>query len=357
MRIVITGLALTLIMASHAAFAADTSGNPLPGQPGGPTVEAAVSHDINKDEHNHIITAVYENDMIGDGTDGEYTSGVRLSYIDLGAKFPDWAHNIADAIPTFDINDSSSIFYSVGQNIFTPGTITTKPPNPHDRPYAGFLYGSIGMATLTGNHADEIEATFGVVGPDSLAANTQKWIHSHITDSPQPRGWSYQLHNEPALMLAWQRSYPETWAQDFGGYSFSASPYYGLTVGNVYTFANTGMNVRFRPGSSKWQDTPVRVRPAMPGTGFFEIPEKKWGWYLFAGVDARAVARNIFLDGNTFRDSPSVDKFPLVADANAGVALTYDQLRISYTLVYRTKEFQTQEAPETFGAVSVGYRF
>ncbi|WP_460994321.1 lipid A-modifier LpxR family protein, partial [Staphylococcus aureus] len=74
-------------------------------------------------------------------------------------------------------------------------------------------------------------------------------------------------------------------------------------------------------------------RLAMPGTGFFEIPEKKWGWYLFAGVDARAVARNIFLDGNTFKDSPSVDKFPLVADANAGLALTYDQLRISYTLV------------------------
>ncbi len=140
---------------------------------------------------------------------------------------------------------------------------------------------------------------------------------------------------------------PRNLGQDIGPLSFSTTPYYGLTVGNVYTFANTGFNIRLRPGSNKWQDTPSRVRPAMPGTGFFEIPEKKWGWYLFAGIDGRAVARNIFLDGNTFGSSPGINKFPLVADANAGVALTYDQLRISYTLVYRTKEFHDQQAPET----------
>ena len=365
MRAIFTGLLLALLLAplsSPAALAADSAARqpaapPLAGQPGGPTVEKKVAQSIAADDRNHIITAVYENDLIGSGKDGEYTNGARLTYIDLDAKFPGWAYRIANAVPTFDINQTSSIYYSIGQNMFTPRTILSKMPDPHDRPYAGFLYGSIGMATLTGNHSDEIEATFGVVGPYSLAANTQKWIHAHITGSPAPQGWSNQLHNEPALMLAWQRAYPETWARDLGGYSFSTSPYYGVTLGNVYTFANTGFNLRFRPGTSKWQDTPQRVRPAMPGTGFFEIPEKKWGWYLFAGVDARAVARNIFLDGNTFGDSYSVSKYPFVVDGNAGAALTYDQLRISYTLVYRTKEFHDQAAPQTFGAISIGYRF
>lgn len=321
------------------------------------TIEDKIIPIIQQGGHNHIITLVYENDLIGSGNDSEYTSGVRLSYIDLGAKFPDWAHNIADIIPTFDINETSSIFYSAGQNIFTPRNITRNPPDPNDRPWAGFLYTSIGMATLTGNHSDTVEATFGVIGPASLAEQTQKFIHKNITNSPKPQGWDSQLKNEPALMLAWERTYPEAFSRNVGPLLFSTSPYYGATLGNVYTFANTGFSFRLRPETSKWQDTPVRVRPALPGTGFFEIPEKKWGWYLFAGVEGRAIARNIFLDGNTFRNGPSVEKNHFVIDTNAGFALTYDQARITYTLVNRGKEFNGQAKPQTFGAISFGYRF
>jgi hypothetical protein len=36
---------------------------------------------------------------------------------------------------------------------------------------------------------------------------------------------------------------------------------------------------------------------------------------------------------------------------------TYDRVRITYTMVYRTKEFETQDDPDLFGAVSLGYRF
>jgi len=321
------------------------------------TVEREVAKTIQQDDRHNIITAVYENDLIGNGRDGEYTSGVRLSYIDLSADFPDYAHNIADVIPTFDINATSSIFYSLGQNIFTPRDLTQLDANNDDRPWAGFLYASVGMATLTDNHTDELEITLGMVGPASLAQNTQKFIHSHITDSPTPRGWRHELKNEPGIMLAWQRAFPAALSGEAGNLFWTVAPHYDVTLGNIYTFANTGFSIQLRPESSKWQDTPVRVRPALPGTGFFEIPEKRWSWYLFAGVDGRAVGRNIFLDGNSFTDSASVDKNFFVADSNAGIALTYDQFRISYTLIHRTKEFHNQQDSQVFGAVSVGYRF
>jgi hypothetical protein len=170
-------------------------------------------------------------------------------------------------------------------------------------------------------------------------------------------GWDNQLKNEPGLMLGWQRSWPQYMTADVGPFFASVTPYTGATLGNVYTYGDVGLNFRLGPESEKWQDTPVRVRPAMPGTGFFEIPEDKWSWYLFAGAEGRAVAQNIFLDGNTFTDSYSVDKKIFVADLNAGLAITYDQLRISYTGVYRTREFDTQDDPEFFGAISAGYRF
>jgi hypothetical protein len=95
----------------------------------------------------------------------------------------------------------------------------------------------------------------------------------------------------------------------------------------------------------------------MAGTGFFDTPDKKFNWSVFAGLDGRAMARNIFLDGNTFKDSPSVDKNILVGDANVGFTTSFDDYRISYTLNYRTKEFDTQKDPSVFGSVTFSTRF
>ena len=44
-----------------------------------------------------------------------------------------------------------------------------------------------------------------------------------------------------------------------------------------------------------------------------------WGFSLFGGVQARGVARNIFLDGSTFGRSPSVTREAFVYDLVAGV--------------------------------------
>lgn len=78
---------------------------------------------------------------------------------------------------------------------------------------------------------------------------------------------------------------------------------------------------------------------------------------MFAGLDGRAVARNIFLDGNTFSDSHSVDKKPLVGDATAGVAFTLGDYRLSYSLNARSKEFDGQDGRSVFGAMTLSTRF
>jgi lipid A 3-O-deacylase len=322
-----------------------------------PTVEDSIPDRVLEAPENKIITLVVENDSLGGGTDKNYTSGVRLNYINIGAQFPEIAHKIDRLIPTFDINKTSSIYYSFGQSIYTPRDITLAAANDNDRPWAAFLYGSLGMVTLTDNHTDEVEATLGIVGPAAMGEWAQKTIHKHLTSSPEPEGWSHQLKNEPGLMLAWQRGWPMFLNGHVKSNFWSLKPYAGLTVGNIKTYGSAGFTIRLSPVESKWQDTPVRVRPAMPGTGIYEIPQNKWSWSLFSGIEARAVAHDIFLDGNTFASSHSIDKKLFVADANAGVALTYKNTRISYTLVYRTKEFDSQDNPEIFGALSVGVRF
>lgn len=323
------------------------------------TVEEKIPRDIIYSAEDKVFTVVVENDIFGSkGTDEYYTSGVRLGYFDINADLPQAAYALDDVIPTFEMNETTSVFYSLGQNIYTPRDITRRTQAPNDRPWAAHLYGAMGLATITDNHMDQVELSLGIVGPAALGEQTQKFVHDYIaTDGDDPKGWDNQLDNEPTIGIGWVRRYPQYMTARLGGVSLGVVPYFGATLGNAHTFAQTGFNLRLTPETEKWQDSPARVRPGLPGTGFFELPEKGWSWYLFAGLDGRAVARNIFLDGNTFRQSHSVNKKPFVMDANVGLALTYDQYRLSYTLVNRTREFDGQDDSTVFGAISFGYRF
>ncbi len=304
-----------------------------------------------------IITLNYENDMIGGGEDQYYTNGVRASLLDLNAEVPHTLYKIADFIPLVDLNDETGISYSVGQNLYTPADIEIGGRQEGDRPWAAFLYGSAGLTTVSDNHIDEVEMTLGMVGPAALGEQTQKFIHKHVSDSPTPEGWSHQLKNEPGLILSAQRRWPKMWETDIEGLSISAGPYAGAAVGNIYTYGNGGFTVQISPKGSEWQGMPVRVRPAMPGSGFFSLPEDGLDWSIFAGVEGRAVGRNIFLDGNTFTDSQSVDKKFIVGDANAGVATTLGRVRLSYSIVWRSKEFDGQEDDTIFGVANLGIRY
>ncbi|NQZ14645.1 MAG: lipid A deacylase LpxR family protein [Alphaproteobacteria bacterium] len=310
----------------------------------------------NADDHNYLSFS-YENDLIGAGTDENYTSGLRVSYFDTETSVPPGIDTLADMIPTFDLNGTTSTFFTFGQNIYTPENINIRQLQRNDRPYAAWLYGSVGLATAENNHLDELEVTLGVVGPEALGEQTQKLIHRHVTDSDIPKGWSNQLDFEPGVILSWRRRWPVFYTANIGDFRFRLEPDINVSLGNVYTYAGTGGVITFGPYKSRLQDTPPRVRPAMPGTGFFDTPDQEFNWYLFAGLDGRAIGRNIFLDGNTFKGSHSVDKRHFVADANAGIAFGYDDYRLSYTLNYRTKEFDGQDDPSVFGSVTLTTRF
>ena len=321
------------------------------------TIESTVSKRIEDRDDNNFLSVAIENDLFGGGTDEHYTNGGRITYFDVETPMPPVIDKLADAIPTFDVNKTTSTYYTLGQNIYTPQDIETPELQEDDRPYAGWLYGAVGLTSITKNHLDELEFTLGVVGPVALGEQAQKLVHTHVTNSPTPEGWDNQLKNEVGAIISARRRWPTWYTQNIGPLRLRVEPDVNISLGNVYTYAGTGATVTIGPYGDRIQDTPTRVRPAMPGTGFFDTKDNSFSWFLFAGVDGRAIARNIFLDGNTFRDSHSVDKKYFVADANAGVAITYDDYRLSYTLNYRTKEFDGQEDGSLFGAVTASTRF
>ena len=130
----------------------------------------------------------------------------------------------------------------------------------------------------------------------------------------------------------------------------------GVALGNVRTYASVGSFARI--GTDLSVDFgPPRIRPALAGAGTFN-PKGGLGSYIFAGIEGRAVARDMFLDGNLWRDSPRIeDRRDFVADAQFGTAVHYDRVQIAFTYVHRTEEFVAQDGPQRFGAVSLSVAY
>ncbi|GAA0561390.1 lipid A deacylase LpxR family protein [Rhizomicrobium electricum] len=296
---------------------------------------------------------LFENDWFNNA-DHNYTNGIEITYTTAPQDTPEWLVDTAHWLPFFTATSDVRTRYALGQTMFTPLDTTLANPSLTDRPYAGFLFGTFGLAGDSGTHLDQFQITIGVVGPMSIAGDTQSWLHGAIGDA-KSKGWHYQLRNEPGLILQYERSIKLIPPKSILGLIFDFEPHYGAAVGNVYDFANIGAMARLGfnlPGDYG----PMRIDPSLPGSNFFE-PTGGISAYIFAGVDGRAIGRNIFLDGNTFEHSRSVSKMNLVYDYDLGAAVTFHAVRLSYTYVIRSREFKTQPAMSKFGAMALSFRF
>ena len=123
-----------------------------------------------------------------------------------------------------------------------------------------------------------------------------------------------------------------------------------LTLGNIFTFAELQLTTRIGYNvPDDFGENFMVPRVARGGHPFSA--------YMLAGVKGRAIARNIFLDGNTFSDSHSVDKEEFVGDAFIGANIRLWEFEALYTYTWRSKEFDGQDRAHAFNSVRLSYRF
>jgi lipid A 3-O-deacylase len=302
-----------------------------------------------------------ENDSLSSGADRNYTSGVKLTYVSPVEVMPKWVRGL-DGLTRAVTNARPSFWgVAVGQSIFTPQDISQNPAPANQHPYAGWLYGQVLIAAEENviarapRFVDLYELEFGLVGPSAQGREAQSSIHQTL-GAPDPQGWDSQLNDEFAFAASIERRWrAERVFPSLGGIAVDAAPGVGVTLGTLRTEAKVGASFRIGENLAADYGAP-RVRPGLGGVGYFK-PTDAFSWYLFGGVDFRAVGRNLFLDGNTFEDSARVDKKPFVVDAQAGVALQTGDWRLAYTYVTRTEEFEGQGEQQDFGTVALSWRF
>lgn len=306
------------------------------------------------------LTLYVENDLFA-GTDRYYTSGVKLSYLsqdkgreELGPVFGFFAEHL----PRMEQRDHLyNIGWAFGQNIYTPENTEVEQLIVDDRPYAGWLYLSGSLHHKSERDVHIFELTLGVVGPESLGEDAQNKIHHH-RDIQEAEGWDNQLGTEPGMIL----SYDYRWRvmrQSLAGDWLQADLLHsmGLSLGNVLTEANSGLTGRLGY-NLPFDFQGIRIRQ----TGYAEPPEEENLWrrvslYVYSGVMGHAVAYDVFLDGNTFTDSHSVDKHIGYAEGVLGVGLMYGRFRLSYTHIFVSEQFEQQDGGQQVGSLAMTVAF
>ena len=294
-----------------------------------------------------------ENDKFT-GTDRHYTNGVLFSYLSAKDNLPNWLRTAGTYLPGVSEQAGLRAGYVLGHSIFTPDNIAAVTPLPDERPYAAWLYGGVALVAETDTRLDTWELDLGIIGPSARGEDIQNSFHEFI-GVDEANGWDNQLSDEFGYALIYERKWRARWEYQRTGYGIDITPHLGGSLGNVGTYLNLGVTLRLGNDLSNDFGAP-RIRPSLPGSNFF-LPHDSFGWYLFAGIDGRAVAYNIFLDGNTDKDSLSVDREPFVGDLQAGLVLTIGPARLAYSYVYRTREYTTQEEPDRFGSISLSVKY
>jgi len=307
-----------------------------------------------------------ENDFFAQltNTDRHYTNGVRISRVSPSGDVPGWLGAIAAVPSNFGPGGEPSSqrwAVSLGHSMYTPDDTDAVELVPDDRPYAAWLYFGFSVHSVYESakgaaRQDVFSLEAGIVGPSALGEEIQNAYHKLI-GVDLSNGWDHQLKDEPGLKLGFVRKWRSAHADvsDDGRYETDVIPHLAVTLGNIATDVSIGGLVRL--GQNLQDDFgPPRIRPGLPGS-------EKFGrtgaldWYVFAGGELRAVARDIFLDGNTWKDSHGVDREPFVVDLQTGFSLRFDRYRLTYTHVFVSPEFTQQSQWDQYGALTLSVNF
>ena len=288
-------------------------------------------------------------------TDRYYVNGLRIGYTSPTGVLPDALSDFGQAVWG---DGQQRISINVVQQIFTPANTQAKPPPVGDEPYAGYLYASAALLHDSDTARSTLGVSLGLIGPGAGAEEVQNGFHSIIGQGTN-KGFNYQLHNEPAVQFLADRvwRFPLTQFNVAGvGLETDALPEAQAQIGTVQDYVLGGVN--FRIGQGLNADFGVaRLAPGTTGSDVFQ-PVRPFGWYVFGGLDGRALAHDELLQGNDFSSSRHVTIKPLVGDVQLGAAIIYHGVRLSYTQVFETTTFSGEHGGlHQFGSLALSARF
>ena len=278
------------------------------------------------------------------GTDHGYTTGESITALYRISKEN---YSIYDILGYADEDTHAYIAFSLTNQIYTPTDTLNQNLIRNDRPYAGWTYLESSIHKTTQNQLRSLSLKVGVVGP----------AFHRLIQVNRVQGWHNQLENEIGINI----KYTQKWryfSKYSNGLESSVIPFLSAEFGNIAIGATAGMMARI--GFNIPKDYGVstinnNTDPGIPIYGEYNNQyTKPWSFSLNLAAAGSFIARDIFLDGNTFKNSHSVNIEHLVA---VGTTLRYKRIMVDIMATQTTKQFDLQQKSEGVGSIIVSLLF
>jgi hypothetical protein len=271
-----------------------------------------------------------DNDVIWDD-DSNFTNGWSLQYHTVRCagweetKMPGFIKWVGKHFPTLN-NDGSIVrnSHGIGQNMITPKNLNIEIPQEGELPYAGTLTYTINWQSYNRQMARNLQLSIGVLGPESLAEQFQKFVHNDLGAGEDPKGWHAQRKAEPIFNIGyehpWRMAHLGNYTNDWAG-QLTLIP--SVSLGNLFTAVELGMAIRFG-----WNILEgFNAYPAPPGRGFFQashLPKPSsaspHAFEVVLGARGCGLIYSVIYDGSVLTDdNRSIDRYNYVLTGGVGL--------------------------------------
>lgn len=272
------------------------------------------------------ISYTIDNDLFL-GNDSGYTNGIYVSLYDLEEEgerpIPSWMlQPLLWSLPAEQSPGAVNSF-TFGQTIITPEDITIEVPSEEDLPYAGLLFVNNTYLSINKQYADKTSTTIGVVGSLSLAEQSQNLVHA-LTGSDEAKGWDTQLENELVFQFSRARAW-RSWASESEQWDLITASEF--SIGTISSSVDAGMILRY--GKNLIGSYAI---PLLDSTRTTNPVAINGDWYIYSGIKIGYLFNQIFTDGNSFRDSRSIDYDHEFISLIFGLAYSWNDYSLAFAL-------------------------
>ena len=278
---------------------------------------------------------------LANGSDKYYTNGFFLYY----------RHAL-------EVKDNSALQNKVlgieaGQKIFNAQSGQIPAAQYVDRPIAGYLYAGATLNLLYKNESNlKLGAQLGIVGPGSMANQSQNFIHDTFGLYPI-KGWTYQVKNSAQFNLS--AEYNKLLARD-SWVDLTANTY--ANVGNGFTGAGVGPLIRL--GNFNQLFNSESTQSTVSARSITKLHNHEFFFYYKPQFNVVAYDATIQGGLGATHNDPNevVGKIkPLIFTQEFGISYTGSRWTFNAAALTRGKESKLMLASHQWGSVRVLYHF
>ncbi|WP_410016849.1 lipid A deacylase LpxR family protein [Tenacibaculum sp. HL-MS23] len=283
-----------------------------------------------------------DNDLyISPNQDRYYTNGMFFSYRYL-------SNNTTEKL-------EKKIFeIQIGHHMYTPFKATVEQSSDHDRPFAGYLFGSFGIHRFYKNETIlKTTLQLGALGPSALSKPMQDFIHE-IYGFKKAIGWEDQISDALAVNL--KIAYIKKLAND--NY-LDVNWVNNIRIGTVYTDFSTGFygRIGLKPLQKIINSIAFNANLNNENTNFNNEIES----FLYIKPMFSYVAYDATIEGSFLNDSSPItyDIEPFKFTAEIGIRFTANRFNFGYAINYHTKKLKSMRVPKGnfYGTLLFNYQF